>query len=881
MRRLSAWLRPTAPLLLALALWGVLFRPLALDLGFGIPFTAHHAGPQRVETLVPGDHLQLLYHFWLTRDMLAGGTPWFHNLYEFNTGDDAARKGFDPGYVPFSWAYAAVSPWAGHAVGWNVAQLLAILLAAAFLFRLAWRHANDRLAALCAATLGLVLPYQWITLAGGSPTGFGMAWVPAIALGLDIAIRDGRLRGGLLAGLALVFCYTSDLHSFFFGALLVPAWCGVAWCGSSRRGWLPDRAEARGLFRTLAPVAVAGVLAGTVGRWLQGQYAGTDVEGGRRLGEVMANSPERLAILGKVVRAADFHFRIGIVLLVAVAWVAVWLAWRWASARRRQDGTADPGSHRKMAVALLLLAGMAGILLLGLGTNGFPRGWPLRIVRRLLPPYRMIRQPVKILCVLPTVLVPFLALGFGELRQWAAGPHRVRRALALLVPTVLALLGSVELAGVLRIGITRLPGPNGAYQAVVAHAAERGEDPHAMVLPVWPGDSAWSSLCEYRAMQGRIRMVNGYAAVRTGDYVNQVFRRFESLTQGRVTDEQVEALLGMGVNAVVLHEDFPDVVSPFPAGATVRRLLAHPRLELLSHAEGIWSFALLGEPKPAASSGTTEDLWLPPARRWHWPSGGAPGGSPQAPVWSMALRSPLAQWPDLRWLVRVEGDGLLRIRRGFKEDGAATESTATADEVSMEGGLFFARHGSGPAAPTATLGGRSAKPGTARWIELPFGNLPREGWATPWLEIVPAQGTPRVTDVLLSGGPLLWGRDRIRLPAADLFRCGVRSESGNVASGVRFRPGYDPASDVLHGPHLPLSPGTWHVWLECADATQGSYGTLRVFLGNEEAAAGDARCGMEPLVFRALNVEPLDVRLAYSGSVGATISAVVLERIGD
>ena len=45
-----------------------------------------------VRRMVPGDHLQLVYNYRLFSDMLTGHTPWFYNLYEFNTGNECRLR---------------------------------------------------------------------------------------------------------------------------------------------------------------------------------------------------------------------------------------------------------------------------------------------------------------------------------------------------------------------------------------------------------------------------------------------------------------------------------------------------------------------------------------------------------------------------------------------------------------------------------------------------------------------------------------------------------------------------------------------------------------------------------------------------------------------
>ena len=213
---------------LALALWAAFLRPLPAHVARGIAYTSY-AGDAPARTLVQGDHLQLLYHFDLFDSYLRGRLPWFRNLWEFNTSDEARPPRPDLCYFPFALPYSlARSAGASDAFAWNLAQWLSILLGLAFCHALARRCGAGPGAALACAALATCVPYRWVVLAGGSPTGFGMGLVPGVALGVDIAVRDRRLRGGILAGALVLACYAADLHCFLFAVLALPLWGLVA-----------------------------------------------------------------------------------------------------------------------------------------------------------------------------------------------------------------------------------------------------------------------------------------------------------------------------------------------------------------------------------------------------------------------------------------------------------------------------------------------------------------------------------------------------------------------------------------------------------------------------------------------------------------------------
>ena len=205
----------------------------------GIPYTSYSFGIEQAEKgkniateLVQGDHLQLQYHFNLFSKMFKGDIPAFHNIYEFNTGSDADRKIIDPYYIPFSFTYAIAQFFSTDAFAWNFSQLLSAICSFVFLYLLVRRFANKatmQITCIAIAIIAMSVPYRWVNLAAGSPTGFGMGLVPGVFLGIDLAIRGKRLWGGILAGALIFLLYCTDLHCFVFSVLATPGFCIVSW----------------------------------------------------------------------------------------------------------------------------------------------------------------------------------------------------------------------------------------------------------------------------------------------------------------------------------------------------------------------------------------------------------------------------------------------------------------------------------------------------------------------------------------------------------------------------------------------------------------------------------------------------------------------------
>ena len=208
----------------------------------------------------------------------------------------------------------------------------------------------------------------------------------------------------------------------------------------------------------------------------------------------------------------------------------------------------------------------------------------MQLARRLIPRYDMIRQSVKIYCLMPSLVSVALALLLPRRRQ-----HPGIHVLAML----LIAMYMVEVRAAMRPSISLLPTEQPVYETVAADAAGRGATAHALAIPLWPGDSHWSSVYLYGVMHSRVRLVNGYSPAKRDDYVENVFRYYESMNEGIASDEQLDRLLASGVGYVILHEDaFPEKVSPYPASTTLRLFAENPRLELAAHDGTVWAFRI-------------------------------------------------------------------------------------------------------------------------------------------------------------------------------------------------------------------------------------------------------------------------------------------------
>lgn len=824
-------------LLAGLLWWAIAAWPLPRLFSQAIPHTNLNPDSQTVHPLASGDHIQLLYHFWLGLDAFSGHSPFFHNVYEFNLGDDSARRQPDLYYLPFSLVYALVAPFAGHAAGWNAAGLASALLGVLFLGLLARRFTDSTAAAVLAALIAAAFPYRWITLFTGSPTGFAMAFPPLLAYGLDRAIRDRSPLGGLLAGLALFFSYTTDLHVFYFSALACPFFALLSFLRTTPapREW--PRA-ARRVLLPLLPFALLAAAALAVSALMKSHLAGSVMAAGRTISEISSYSPSAAGLVSTARAGMANHAYFGIplfALLAALLALGVAALFRRDPARRH-----SPGSILSIA---LLVAAVATVILLALGAHAPFSGFPIRAARRLIPEYTMIRQTVKIYCLLPTLLAPLLALLLGPL--FRAGPRPAIRLASLALVAALSAWTVLQAFAQTSPGFCRLPRTNPAYAAVADDdPANAGRPAHALALPLWPGDSHWTSLYEYAVMLSRVRLVNGYAPAVPAGYLQDIFKKYESLNQGIASDDQLDGLLTLGVRHLILHANaFPEQVSPFPAAATLRALTAHPRLAPLADDGQIFAFRILPkhpiEHTPHAN--WPFDLYAA-SRHWSWTP---PLDIPNAQSAPLLLRAPVFPAPALRFLLRPAPGSAQPL---LVPPGRAGLSSLTQ--------------------PIA---------GLPDWLQA---DLP-----SPTGAYVDAISGPVALDhALLTAGDLpAPGPDgEIHIAPALLFHSG---HSAPGQSAVRFFPETVPAGTALYGPNLPVPPGVYDIEIPySANLPAGTLRLLALPAKTELAAAELALDTHSPhahattLRFPAVTLGPAPLRfeLDYNGQANLLLFDIVL-----
>ncbi len=538
--------------------------------------------------MIQGDHLQLRYHFWMLGEMIFEGLPWFLHVYEFNYGNDADSYHSGSSYLPFSLFYAIFSKIGGVAIGWNMAQALCLWITFIFSWLLIRRYCPEHFwESLLLASIVLAFPNRWENLLGGSPAGFAMAWVPAVFLGLDMAVRDQSRKGGWLAGIAILFSCFGDLHVYFFVTLAAPLWCLFA-ALQEKSLWdstLKKRIPWGSVTLALIPAVLLTGLSVAYSFYRKASIISnsSQMSAGRSLKEVDVYSPSWRGLFSwDYDTGTVHHICFGYFLTLLLSLALIFFVSKIFSKNKKP--------YLPILLFSLSLLVILTIVVLSLGTKGpFAATFYLG-ARKLIPEYDMIRQTSKIFCLLPSVIGVALAIFISA--SFSFWKSRIRAAFIFLLLAVVA-----EYKVHVNATICILDKEQLAYEAVAKDAKVSGFRPHVLILPLWPGDTAWSSLYEYYTSLYRITMVNGYSPIVSKKYFDEVFIPLNSANQGFLSDAQADFLLSRGIQYLLLHEDaFPYKVSPFPVGFTLKRLMEHPRLKLLKQDEVVWAFKILKIP---------------------------------------------------------------------------------------------------------------------------------------------------------------------------------------------------------------------------------------------------------------------------------------------
>jgi hypothetical protein len=208
------------PILICLViclLGGILFTwPLATHFFSAIPYTLKPIEGYEQVPLMPGDHLQAFYWYWLLADNLFGSSSFLTNPYEFNGPHGPMSTVY--AFFPYSLVYVLFLPF-GPLGAYNALIFLSFLSCGLSMFLLARTWTDDPWASLSAGLAFAALPYRVSHIGGGQLTGHIIFFLPLTLFFVEKTLLTGRWAYGIASGIGLVIVSWMDPHTSYLMAL--------------------------------------------------------------------------------------------------------------------------------------------------------------------------------------------------------------------------------------------------------------------------------------------------------------------------------------------------------------------------------------------------------------------------------------------------------------------------------------------------------------------------------------------------------------------------------------------------------------------------------------------------------------------------------------
>ena len=119
--------------------------------------------------------------------------------------------------------------------------------------------------------------------------------------------------------------------------------------------------------------------------------------------------------------------------------------------------------------------------------------------------------------------------------------------------------------------------------AVYEEISKNRGDKKVIEIPIWPGDSAWSSIYQYYVTLYRYHMINGYDPGVSKRYVEEIFNKLYPLDFGELREGEYNLLKDLRVKYIVMHEEeFPRKVSPFPFRSSLDNMKRSPYVKFIN-----------------------------------------------------------------------------------------------------------------------------------------------------------------------------------------------------------------------------------------------------------------------------------------------------------
>ncbi|MEA3369402.1 MAG: hypothetical protein U9Q24_03505, partial [Candidatus Ratteibacteria bacterium] len=475
----------------------------------------------------------------------------------------------------------------GGAFAYNATVIISLTFSGLAMFLLARIYLKSDFPAFIAGLIYAASPFALAQLLGGHTNGFLWGIVPLAVFSLEKLFSEGELKFALLYFFCLFSFALIEYHFLYYLSFFSLLFLPIKTVTSLAR-WKEDNFNLiKRLMKAWAPIFLSLLLVFLFVVFLKNVELGVSIaRKGRDLSEVRLYSPGIKDLFSRGNVDAEKNIYLGMVSLALAFLGFIFSSCRSASSTNQYE---EKINRLFFAGGLLISA----ILALGPSLNDF---FPLyNFCYKFIPYFNYPRVPGRIIAISFLCLSVLAGNGVKEIIAFIS---RIRKE--VFKKAVLVIVGISLCFGIFldchsnsNAGICLFDKKNRIYEII----RENAGDKKVLELPLWPGDTAWTSIYLYYVTLTQVKIINGYYPLVPQEYVDRIFYPLISLNLGDISQAQYEFLKKLGVKYIVMHEDaFPLKVSHFRSIYSVNRLKQSAYLKFVTREKLIWLFELRDKP---------------------------------------------------------------------------------------------------------------------------------------------------------------------------------------------------------------------------------------------------------------------------------------------
>jgi len=543
--------------------------PLILNFNNTLPYTHIPAKGFELTYMMQGDHISLYYIYWLIKDYFV--TPGQHLFYEpyMFTVTDMPRP-FEPRGLPSSILFLIFSIF-GNITAYNCVVFLSFILAGTSTFCLAKKYLQNTPSAIISGIIFTISPFRISHLFGAHPTGFILFWIPFIIFLYEKLWETKKQIYGWVAAFSIFLMCMEEHHMGYYSALFTI----IFW---AYKFFLIEKKNIKCFLNfifTLPPIFTGWILSASYMFYIKSVVISSSIAGkGRTLDEIKLYAPRIKDIFTRTNPDSEKYIYIGIFTAILLL---IGLSKKIINIKQKEN----------YFPYIFYFFTFITTLLLSLGPN-LP-GIPLyKICYKIIPFFYFPRSPARL--YMYTLIALSLLSGYGAKMVFESFKKQYLKYLFSFI-IIICICADFYTSHI--IGLTKMAQKNNTYDYIQKSFLKNP----VLEIPIWPGESSWTSIYQYYTTIYRIPLVNGYSPFVAQKYQDEIFWPLASVNMGMLNKEQYDLLKKLKVKFINLHEEaYPQKVSPFPFKVTLENFMRSPFLKFIIQDGPIYLFEVLDMP---------------------------------------------------------------------------------------------------------------------------------------------------------------------------------------------------------------------------------------------------------------------------------------------